>query len=52
MTTTILVFIALSIGVCLGYVLCAVMMVANEEQRREARQQIPDGSSLEPESPL
>jgi hypothetical protein len=50
LTTTILVFIALSVGVCLGYILCAVMMVANEEQLREARREIPADAPLEPES--
>ena len=50
MTTSILVVLALSVGVCIGYILCAVMMVARDEQERDDR--LPDASQLEAESRL
>ena len=50
LSTSILVVFALSIGVCIGYILCAVMMVARDEQERDER--LPDTSQLEPESRL
>jgi len=50
LTTSILVVLALSVGVCIGYILCAVMMVARDEQERDDR--LPDASQLEAESRL
>ena len=50
LTTTILVLLALSLGVCAGIILCSVMMVASEEQRRAERLLMSEASALEPES--
>ena len=50
MTTTAIALLALSLGVCIGYILCAVMMLSGEEQRRAELRAIPDGAPLEPES--
>jgi len=47
-TTAALVLFALSLGVCIGYVLCSMMMVAGDEQREHAT--IPSTSPLEPDS--
>ena len=50
LSTSILVVLALSVGVCIGYILCAVMMVARGEQERDER--LPDTSQLEAEPRL
>ena len=46
MTTAALVLLALSFGVCIGYVLCALMTVASDEQRRAEHQSTPVLPSL------
>jgi hypothetical protein len=50
LTTAVLVFLTLSLGVCIGFVLCSVITVASEEQRRAEHARIPDAGELEPES--
>ena len=50
MTTAVLVLLALSLGVCIGYVLCSVMMVAGVEQRHGEHAIVPSASPLEPDS--
>ena len=46
MTTTAIALLALSLGVAIGYLLCSVMIVASEENRRAEQETIPDASPL------
>jgi len=49
-TTVVWVLLSISFGACLGFILCAVMMVSRDEQERGER--LPDAPQLEVESRL
>lgn len=50
MMTALVGSLALSLGVCIGYVLCAAMTVSNREQRREPQRTMPDAAPLKADS--
>jgi hypothetical protein len=50
LTTALWVLLALSIGVCIGYMLCSVMMVASDEQQRADHGGLRGAPPLEPDS--
>jgi hypothetical protein len=52
LTTALWVLVALSLGVCIGYILCSVMTVASEEQQRAEHRGMHGVPPLEPESRL
>jgi len=49
-TTIVWVLLILSLGVCMGFILCSVMMVSGEEQRRAESLGMSGGPPLEPDS--